>query len=128
MGFSPNITNDRPFNRLLKNLNENTPAIYDISWKFQPTYLHHISEVIIKIIELNINDEIIPIAVPELKSRFDLAKDILTPFNIEVKAEDKKDKSKVFSENLNELKELNLPKYIYSEMINYIIQEIKENF
>lgn len=46
LGFSPNITNDRPFNRLLKNLDEGTPAVYDTSWTFQPTYIKHISDVI----------------------------------------------------------------------------------
>lgn len=128
VGYSPNTTNDRPFNRLLKNLTEHTPAIYDLSWKFQPTYLRHISEVIQKLIELNIDNKIIPIAVPELKSRFDLAKDILTPFNIEVKSEDKEDKSPVFSENLSILNELNLPEYTYSELVDNIIQEIKDHF
>ncbi|MEK7078733.1 MAG: sugar nucleotide-binding protein [Patescibacteria group bacterium] len=34
LGYSPNTTNDRPFNRLLKNLDEGFPAIYDTSWKF----------------------------------------------------------------------------------------------
>ncbi len=66
--------------------------------------------------------------MPELKSRFDLAKDILTPFNIEVQSEDKQDKSPIFSEDLSVLKELNLPEYTYSEMIDNIIQEIKDNF
>src|SRR3989338_2131857 len=55
LGYSPNITNDRPFNRLLKNLDEKTPAIYDTSWKFQPTFIGHISEVI----ESAINQKII---------------------------------------------------------------------
>ncbi len=128
VGYSPNTTNDRPFNRLLKNLNEHTPAIYDLSWKFQPTYLRHISEIIQKLIKLNIGNKIIPIAVPEVKSRFDLAKDILTPFNIEVQSEDKQDKSPVFTENLSILKELNLPEYTYSKMIDNIIQELKDNF
>ena len=35
VGFSPNTTNDRPFNRFLKNITKQTPAIYDTSWKFQ---------------------------------------------------------------------------------------------
>ncbi|MDA3836469.1 MAG: sugar nucleotide-binding protein [Nanoarchaeota archaeon] len=128
VGYSPNTSNDRPFNRFLKNIHEHTPAVYDTSWKFQPTYLRHISEVIEKIIELNINNEIIPIAVSELKSRFDLATDILTPFNIKVQPENKQDKSPTFNEGLNKLKDLNLPEYTYSEVINNIIQEIKDNF
>lgn len=44
VGFSPNTTNDRSFNRLLQNLDAGTKAEYDTSWKFQPTWLGHISE------------------------------------------------------------------------------------
>jgi dTDP-4-dehydrorhamnose reductase len=126
VGYSPNTHNDRPFNRLLKHIRENSEASYDTSWKFQPTYLRHISEIIQKIIESNIFNEIIPIATPEIKSRFDLAKDILTPFNITVNSEDKKDTSPTFSEDLSKLKKLDLPEYTYKEMIRNIIEEIKE--
>ncbi|KKP48223.1 MAG: putative nad-dependent epimerase/dehydratase,dtdp-4-dehydrorhamnose reductase, oxidoreductase protein [Candidatus Woesebacteria bacterium GW2011_GWA1_33_30] len=125
LGFSPNIINDRPFNRLLKNL-DGVPAEYDISWKFQPTYIGHISEVIKEVITRNINNETIPVAVSDLKSRFDTAKDILTPFGIEVKPFDAKDNAH-FSEKkeINKLKELNLPIYTYQKMIEKIIEEIK---
>ncbi len=128
MGYSPNTKNDRPFNRLLNNLLEKTPAVYDSSWKFQATYLRHISEIILKIIESNISNQTIPIAVPELTSRFKLAKDILSPFGIEVTEEDQNKETPVYSEDLSKLKELGLPEYSYSEMIENIIQEIKNNF
>ncbi len=59
MGLSPNTKNDRPFNRLLKNISDGLPVNYDTSWKFQPTWLNHIVEVIEKIIELNINNTLI---------------------------------------------------------------------
>jgi len=126
VGYSPNTENDRPFNRLLKNLRERTPARYDTSWKFQPTYLRHISEVILKLIESDISNEIIPVAVPELKSRFDLAYDILSPFGIEVAGEDRNEGSPVFSQDLSKLGELCLPQYSYSEMIEAIRQEIRD--
>lgn len=125
IGFSPNTFNDRPFNRILKNLDEKTEAIYDTSWKFQPTYLGHISEVIIQLIEQNIINEIIPVAVLELKTRFDIASDILKAFNIKVKPIDHKDKTLVVKDNLKKLRDLRLPQYSYSEMINKIIDEIK---
>lgn len=125
IGYSPNTVNDRPFNRILKNIDDMTPPIYDTSWKFQPTYLHHISQVIEKIIEKNITNDIIPVAVAELKSRYDLAKDILLPFGITAIPEYKNDLSTITSDNLNKLKEYNLPKYTYHEMIESIIEEIK---
>jgi len=125
IGFSPNTTNDRPFNRMLKNLDENTPAIYDTSWKFQPTYVGHISEVIKSVIEQNILNETIPVAVPEVKSRFDLARDILAAFNITVTPEDKHDQSPAHVEDLTQLSQLKLPQYSYKQIINKIIDEIK---
>lgn len=128
IGYSPNTVNDRQFNRFLRNLLDGTPAVYDTSWKFQPTYLRHVSEVIQTILEKGITNEIIPIAVPEIKSRFEIAKDILTPFNIKVTAIDKRDKTPIFNESLNKLKELDLPTYIYSEMIENILSEIRINF
>lgn len=109
LGYSPNITNDRPFNRILKNLDEDVPAIYDTSWKFQPTYIRHISEVIESCINKKIINRSIVIAVPEMKSRYDTAKDILIPFGIKVASIDAKDSTfEIFEDDLSELNELGL--------------------
>jgi dTDP-4-dehydrorhamnose reductase len=126
LGYSPNTTNDRPFNRLLKNLDDGTPAEYDTSWKFQPTYLGQISEVIEEVIKRNISEEIIPIAVDELKSRYDTAKDILSPFEVKVVPIDMHDTGH-FSEkkDTSKLEELSLPVYTYDQMISKILEEIK---
>ncbi len=126
VGYSPNTTNDRPFNRMLKNITEGTPAIYDDSWKFQPTYLKHLCEVIEAVVLRNIWGETIPVIVDEMKSRFDLAKDILTPFNIEVSTNDKKkDMAPWLKMDTLKLKEFNLPQYTYEGMIEAIVREIK---
>jgi dTDP-4-dehydrorhamnose reductase len=125
IGYSPNTTNDRPFNRILKNLDQKTEAIYDTSWKFQPTFIRHISEIIQEILEKKINNEIIPIAAKDLKTRFDIARDILDPFRIEVTPIDKQDSTPVIIDNLEKLFELNLTKYTYREIISEIIGEIK---
>lgn len=126
IGFSPNMVNDRPFNRILKNLDQKTEAIYDTSWKFQPTYLSHISEIIVNVIERNIINEIIPIAVKELKTRYDIAKDILAPFDIKVTPTDKQDSTPVAQDDLKQLEILNLPQYTYQEIIEKIVNEIKQ--
>jgi dTDP-4-dehydrorhamnose reductase len=125
IGFSPNTVNDRPFNRILKNLDQKTKAEYDTSWEFQPTYLKHISEVILEVIKRNIVNEIIPIAVPEIKTRFDIAKDILEPFGITVTPVDQKDPTEVLTDDLSKLAQLNLPQYSYGEIIEQIVAEIK---
>lgn len=125
LGYSPNTVNDRPFNRLLKNLNEKTSAEYDTSWKFQPTYVRHLSEIISSVLDKNIVNEIIPVAVPDLKSRFDTARDILTPFGIKVTPIDKHDTLSVTQEDLSTLNKLRLRQYSYQEMIQDIVEEIK---
>ena len=125
IGFSPNTANDRPFNRILKNLDKKTEAIYDTSWKFQPSYLGHISEIISLVIERNILNKIIPIAVKELRTRYDIAKDILGDFNIQVTPIDKNDTTPVITDDLEELEKLKLPQYSYKEIIKKIIGEIK---
>jgi dTDP-4-dehydrorhamnose reductase len=126
IGFSPNTINDRPFNRFLKNLDEGTKAEYDTSWKFQPTWIGHISEIIKSIIKNNINKEIIPVAVEGLKTRYEVAKDILSQFNINVFPVNNSDTTSVIQEDLKELDELGLTKYSYDEIINKIINEIKQ--
>jgi len=126
IGFSPNTINDRPFNRILTNIYKKTEPVYDTSWKFQPTYLRHISEVIETVLNQNITNELIPIAVKELKSRYDIAKDILKPFGIEAISEDKRDTSPVTTDNLDTLQKLSLPQYSYNIIIENIINEIHQ--
>jgi len=49
----------------------------------------------LEVIKKNIVNEIISIAVPEVKTRFDIAKDILGKFGITVTPVDKQDTSEV---------------------------------
>lgn len=127
LGFSPNTVNDRPFNRLLRNLDQGEKAIYDTSWKFQPTYLGHISDVIRACLERQLWNQTISISVPDLKSRYDTAYDILTPFGVKVTAVDNHDSTfKIFKDELVELRKFNLPSYSYPEMIGKIVTEIKD--
>jgi dTDP-4-dehydrorhamnose reductase len=126
IGYSPNTTNDRPFNRLLKNIKEKTPAIYDTSWKSQLTWVGHISEIIKILIEKDIKDKIIPVAVPELKTRFDIAKDILSPLDIKAEPKNDNDPTPIIEVSESRLKELDLPTYSYEEIIDKIVKETKE--
>jgi dTDP-4-dehydrorhamnose reductase len=126
LGYSPNTVNDIPFNRLLKNLYAGKPAVYDTSWRFQPTYIRHISDVICHCIKNNIWNDTISVAVPELKTRFDTARDILTPFGIKVEPTKESNTFTFFEDKLDGLYKYSLPRYSYDQMIELIVREIKE--
>jgi dTDP-4-dehydrorhamnose reductase len=125
LGFSPNTVNDRPFNRILNNIDQKTPAIYDTSWKLQVTYLRHISEVIKAVIERNIFGETFVVASPGMHTRFDTAEDILSAFSIPVTPIDNHDSTPGIESDLSDLANLRLPRYAYMEVIANIVDEIK---
>ena len=126
IGQSPNTTNDRPHNRIFKNILNGTPAVYDTSWRFQPTWLGHISECIEAILENGITNQTIPVAVPELKSRYDVARDILREFGVAVTPEDNNDRTPAIKLSLEGLAKLGLPVYNYSGIIEQTVREIKQ--
>jgi len=104
------------------------PAEYDAVRPFQPTHLGHICEVIKIAIERSIWDHALPVAAPEFKTKYELARDILSPFGIEVGAigggivtPGKK------LQEMSELKELHLPLYIYDRVIERTVEEIRNN-
>ena len=127
-GYSPNTTNPRSYNRLVENLVERKSAVADTCWKFQPTWIGHISEVIIQCIEKGIKNKNIPVITEVLKSRFDLANDILSPFGIEVISDNGVDPTPVILQSENKLIELGLPVYSYEEIIKKIVEETRDNF
>lgn len=124
LGFSPNTENDRPFNRILKNLDQKTPAVYDTSWAANITWLGHISEIAIIAIEKKMNDQIINVFSPGRKSRFDFSNDILSKFGVPVTPKNDNDKTPPIEVELK-LKELNLPTHTYEEVTAKIVEEIK---
>jgi dTDP-4-dehydrorhamnose reductase len=125
IGISPNTINDREVNRFLKNIVDNVPAIYDTSQILQPTWLRHLCEVIEEILKRGIINETIPVSVPESKNRYEMARDILSEFNVKVIPEDKHSTTPPLIGQLDKLKELKLPFYTYNEMVAGIVQEIK---
>jgi dTDP-4-dehydrorhamnose reductase len=125
LGYSPNIQNDRPFNRILKCLDNKTIGQFDTSWQFQPTYIGHISEVIRTAIDKNVLNKVIHVFCPSIQTQYSTAKDILQPFGLEVKPVDKGMEIPVQERNETELTELGLPTCSYHEMISSIHEEIR---
>lgn len=125
IGFSPNVTNPRPFNRILKCFDNKTIGEFDTSWKLQPTYLGHISQIIEKTIDNNIWNTVIPVFIDEIVTQYQIALDVLGRFGLSVKQTDQhidippsKDRLKIFHS-------FNLNPHTYKEMIEKVITEIR---
>lgn len=125
VGFSPNTTNDRPFNRFLKNIDAKTQAEYDNSWQFQPTFLGHISEIIEQSLQKELTKLVLPVAVNELVTRYQLATDILTPFGITVSPTKSPNPPAIFKENLSILRKYELSEHSYKDSVESVAQEIR---
>lgn len=121
-GCSPNTRNDRPFNRILRTLSEGQPVLYDNTWRFRPTYLQHVSATIRALLERRIDGRTVTIVVPELKSMFEIASDILRPFGKTVMAVEQ---NEARVEDVREPMVSGLPTCSYSEMIDGITREIR---
>lgn len=123
---SPNEENDRPFNRIVKNIKDWTKAAYEDWWSFQPTYLQHINETIEVILRKNISNKIIPVITPEQTTRYKVAKDILQHFDIPVFKEENNEISSDVIEDLSILSELGIPTYSYEDIITRIVWELQD--
>ncbi|MEK7564508.1 MAG: sugar nucleotide-binding protein [Patescibacteria group bacterium] len=123
-GYSPHIPSGRSFDRILKNIDKGLKAEYDNIQKTQLTWTGHISEVIDEILKRNIWNKIVVVISLGMKSRFDIAKDILKYFNVEVFSQEG-DKMATYEGNTDELEKLDLPTYSYEEIIKKIVSEIK---
>ena len=123
VGVSPNVSNDRPFNRILQNIIDKRQGEYDGSWRFQPTWLKHLNEVVEGIIKQDVTNQTLPVAVPELTTTYDLAKDL--DFGFGVARKDRPFQIPDFSAELK-LAELGLPQYSYDEMITGVRKEIDD--
>jgi dTDP-4-dehydrorhamnose reductase len=125
-GMSPNTETDKPFNQLLRNTEGKGPFTYDTSWKFQPTWISHLSEIITSVMENNIRNKEILAVVPEMKSKFDVANDVLSSFRIEPQPVYEKNSRPSTEYKNTGLEPLGLPVRTYNEMKEGLIKEIRQ--
>lgn len=126
VGFSPNTTNPRPFNKILQCLDGRSDnGVFDTPWKLQPSYVGHLSQVIEKAIKNEIWNKTIPVFIDELVTQYQIAQDILSKFHITVSPVDQHIHILPSTDNLDEFNAFHLPPYTYKEMIELIISEIK---
>lgn len=126
VGFSPNTTNPRPFNRILSCLdNKSVVGEFDTSWKLQPSYVGHLSQAIDKAIQNDIWNKTIPIFINEVITQYQIAHDILEPFGVFVKEVDQQMDIPLSPEDLTDMNSLELNPNTYQEMVELIVKEIK---
>jgi len=125
LGLSDNESNDRPFDRVMRCVDYSKQAEFDTSWKFQPTYIGHLSEVIKTAIKNNVFNHLVHVFSPSIETQFSTARDILKPFGVEVKPIDKGMIMPLQVKDEKELIDLGLPICSYKEMIDKICEEIK---
>lgn len=126
IGYSPNTTHDNFFNQILRCLKHDRKAIFDTSLKLQPTHLTHISSVIRECLDRKIWNQVIPISVVEMRSRYDIAKDILREFGVEVSPIDKHILPFNSVEGVDdELKRFGLTMLSYHQAIKMTVADLK---
>lgn len=122
-GLSPNIANDSPFGKIIRTLKTGIPICYDATWKFPPTYLSNISIISGLLLKQEPKNEITTIAIPELKSKYEIASDVLRPFGKVVKP----NYAEIIGRRQEELpkpNEFKLSICTYSDMIQALISEL----
>ena len=123
-GLSPNTINDRPFNKIINTLKTGNPKIYDNYWKFQPTYLKHLLEILKQLLlQEKFLGRSIPITTKESCTMYQLALDLL-PNTSNIKSGNlyptRKEEKIIYDKSY----ELSFPIYSYSEMINNLREEL----
>lgn len=125
VGYSPNTQNDRPFNRLLRNITQRSPAEYDTSWRFQPTWLGQVSEIVSIAVRKKLVKKTVPLSVEQDVSRFELARDLLKPFGIVPVPKDEDLHFKSLLDSKAALARLGLPYYSYGELVRRVRAETR---
>lgn len=126
IGQSPNVENDRFQNRILNNIINKVPAIYDNRELFEVTWAGHVSEVVARCAKGNeTNGRTIPIMVDGYKTRFEIARDILRSFGMSAVPDGERKPPEGAFGSEKELKSLGLPTHSYDEIIHRTVDEIR---
>jgi len=76
IGYSPNTTNNRFHNQLLRNITENTEPLYDDTEAFQVAWIGNLSKLIIKILEDKKYGTVIPLSTNGMRTKYKISCDI----------------------------------------------------
>ncbi|MGA3020622.1 MAG: sugar nucleotide-binding protein [Candidatus Micrarchaeales archaeon] len=125
VGQSPNTTAEKYYNKLLRNVIEKTPPVYDNSALTQVTWLGSVSEIIRLSVEKDIFNQTVPVITEEKKTRFEIANDLLKEFGILCKPSIGTGYVEEFYYTTQKLMELELPVYSYNQIVRRTIDEMR---
>jgi len=125
LGQSPNTSNDRTWNRWLHTINSNAKTMTcDSSWRFQPTYIGHLSQMIDQSIQNNWWNITVPVLINHISSQYSIAKDLCEHFGIQVKEKTTSNPFPIMNDDLTLFNQYTLRPNTYKNMINTMINEI----
>ncbi|MBI3577521.1 sugar nucleotide-binding protein [Candidatus Gottesmanbacteria bacterium] len=126
VGLSPNTANDRPFNRILRCLDDGASNCeFDTSWKLQPSYIGHLSGVIDGTMKNNGWNKVIPVFINEIVTQYQIARDILSEFHVSVGQKDAQLDIPTSTNDLTDFRSFGLKPDSYATLIQVIVEEIK---
>lgn len=124
LGRSPHMEEEKFFTKLQKNLRNGEGGQFDMHYRMRVTWIRQLQEIIVQVIEGALWNVVLPVSSPEFVTRYEIARDILLPFNVTAEAIDKGYTRPVFEEDLHILHMLKLPEYSYTQVIEELRNEI----
>lgn len=127
IGQSPNTVNNRFHNQLLQYILNKQTAKYDNHAVFQPAHLLQLGYYMDHIIQNNIQGVTIPVGCPHMiKSKYQIAKDILEDFGVKVEATTPPSRDEGLIMNFNTNHQLGFKQFPYDWMIHVTKKQIHQ--
>lgn len=127
VGLSPNITSENYFNSLLESIRKKEDIEADTSWEFEMTYLSHLSEIIVDLVDRSdIKNLTIPVVAEGITSRYKIAKEICSMCGIQVNPIDQNRVIPQPDFDRDILKNFGLSGYTCNQCIGKIKEEVKD--
>lgn len=125
-GLSPNTSSQNFYNDLIKAYKTKLAIDADSDWKFEMTYLGHVSEVVERTINMpTINNVVIPVIEQGVTSKYEIALDLFKGFDVDIN-ETKSGRIIPLVEIDSEVySKFNLIKHNYKESIKLMRKELE---
>lgn len=126
VGLSPNCVNDRTFNKILKLIHGDSKTLeFDTCWKFRPTYIGHISQVIHQAIKKKVWNSTVPVIIDKVVDKYTIASDILKHYKVATKPTCSESSIPLPTIDFRTLSRFFLRPKSYEQMIDAVLDEIK---